>query len=182
MHAPAAVWQSIVPWVRNSFSPSRSGRGRRLGNGLLGKHRDTRNSRRQHAKPRGPDAMHSRQSMVSPPTERPLILPSCRSRCQRSNQTVPARPERVPLARVARRRSLKLSPLHRRGVLVTLPPQHSAPRRSPPPPPRKPTSASAPQLGPHRAQIRQWLTEDLSPDPPNPRPDSAAGTRKQVPL
>ena len=23
---------------------------------------------------------------------------------------------------------------------------------------------------------------DLSPDPPNPRPDSAAGTRKQVPL
>ena len=25
-------------------------------------------------------------------------------------------------------------------------------------------------------------TADVSPDPPNPRPDSAAGTRKQVPL
>ena len=24
--------------------------------------------------------------------------------------------------------------------------------------------------------------QHLSPDPPNPRPDSAAGTRKQVPL
>ncbi len=44
--------------------------------------------------------------------------------------------------------------VHRRTVRQAL--------RSALPPPRKPTSASAPQLGPHRAQIRQWLTEDLS--------------------
>ena len=29
---------------------------------------------------------------------------------------------------------------------------------------------------------REWSSATLSPDPPNPRPDSAAGTRKQVPL
>ncbi len=44
--------------------------------------------------------------------------------------------------------------VHRRTVRQAL--------RSALPPSRKPTSASAPQVGPHHAQIRQWLTEDLS--------------------
>ena len=44
--------------------------------------------------------------------------------------------------------------VHRRTVRQAL--------RSALPPPRKPASASAPRLGPHRATIRAWLVADLS--------------------
>ena len=44
--------------------------------------------------------------------------------------------------------------VHRRTVRQAL--------RSALPPPRKPVAKAAPQLGPHRATIREWLTADLS--------------------
>ena len=120
------------------------------------------------------------------PSTSPPPSPGCGRSRSRPDAARPRRPLHCLASACLR------APPHRRLLLSARPDSNRRTLPAPPTAPAPPkttvsrSTARATQtvggFGLKAALTRWGLACQLSPDPPNPRPDSAAGTRKQVPL